>query len=182
VVETAMTPALNPEAAGSSPAGGTRSDWAVDGRPKGVTEERLTLKRCVGRNVHPASLRGQGMPLAVHDGGWQACRRATDGAGRRSSNAPPRLREASPSSQLLPSGCRGDWPPRRLRVPENAGSTPASQTLRGRGAAVLASLMSSRPWVRIPPALPGGVAQTSRALACQARGRRFESGRPRFHT
>ena len=26
----------------------------------------------------------------------------------------------------------------------------------------------------------GGVAQTSRALACQARGRRFESGRPRF--
>jgi hypothetical protein len=52
--------------------------------------------------------------------------------------------------------------------------------LRGRGAAVLASLMSSRSWVRIPPALPvGGVAQTSRALACQARGRRFESGRPR---
>jgi hypothetical protein len=26
----------------------------------------------------------------------------------------------------------------------------------------------------------GGVAQTCRALACQARGRRFESGRPRF--
>ena len=52
--------------------------------------------------------------------------------------------------------------------------------LRGRGAAVLASLMSSRPWVRIPPALPpGGVAQPSRALACQARGCRFESGRPR---
>ena len=33
----------------------------------------------------------------------------------------------------------------------------------------------------IPPStLFGGVAQTSRALACQARGRRFESGRPRF--
>src|SRR5437868_927359 len=30
---------------------------------------------------------------------------------------------------------------------------------RGRGAAVLASLMSSRPWVRIPPAQFGGVAQ-----------------------
>ena len=29
-------------------------------------------------------------------------------------------------------------------------------------------------------AIPGDVAQTSRALACQARGRRFESGRPRF--
>ena len=90
--------------------------------------------------------------------------------------------------------------------------------------------MSSRPWVRIPPALLllrplrvsrarfarvtsrfafrsqvegeselvsdgrgprprrsgaaaksfGGVAQLSRALACQVRGRRFESGRPRF--
>ena len=44
--------------------------WTVDGQSKGVTEQRLTLKRCVGRNVHPASLRGQGMPLAVHDGGW----------------------------------------------------------------------------------------------------------------
>ena len=34
----------------------------------------------------------------------------------------------------------------------------------------------------IPPSTSsfGGVAQTSRALACQARGRRFESGRPRF--
>jgi hypothetical protein len=64
------------------------------------------------------------------------------------------------SKTLLPTfrsaGCRGDWPPRRLREPESAGSTPASQTLRGRGAAVLASLMSSRPWVRIPPALLRG--------------------------
>src|SRR5438045_4121474 len=33
-------------------------DWVADGWPKGVTEERLTLKRSVGRNVHPASLRG----------------------------------------------------------------------------------------------------------------------------
>jgi hypothetical protein len=74
----------------------------------------------------------------------------------------------------------GRWPPRRLRAPEIAGSTPAGQTLRGGGAAVLASLMSSRPWVRIPPARSdGGVAQLRRALACQARGRRFESGRPR---
>jgi hypothetical protein len=40
-------------------------DWVVDGRPKGVTEERLTLKRCVGLNVHPASLRGEGISLAV---------------------------------------------------------------------------------------------------------------------
>jgi hypothetical protein len=35
----------------------------------------------------------------------------------------------------------------------------------------------------IPPStfLFGGVAQTCRALACQARGRRFESGRPCSH-
>jgi hypothetical protein len=32
---------------------------------------------------------------------------------------------------------------------------------------------------RLPPSR-GGVAQTSRALACHARGRRFESGRPRL--
>ena len=71
------------------------------------------------------------------------------------------------------SACRGDWPPRRLWAPEIAGSTPAGQTkalacdadqrlcrlcrrgrpLRRRGEAVPASLMSSRPWVRIPPAL-----------------------------
>jgi hypothetical protein len=50
---------------------------------------------------------------------------------------------------------------------------------RGRGAAVLASLMSSRPWVRIPPALFGDVAQLRRALACRARGRGFEARRPR---
>jgi hypothetical protein len=60
--------------------------------------------------------------------------------------------------------------------------------LRGRGAAVLASLMSSRPWVRIPPALLScgrpaharGCSSAARAVACQAKGRRFESGRPRF--
>jgi hypothetical protein len=48
----------------------------------------------------------------------------------------------------------GSWPPHRPWKPGIAGSSPASQTLRGRGAVVLASLMSSRPWVRIPPARP----------------------------
>jgi len=38
-----------------------------------VTEQRLSPKRSEGRNVHPASLRGEGISLAVHDGGWQAC-------------------------------------------------------------------------------------------------------------
>jgi hypothetical protein len=68
--------------------------------------------------------------------------------------------------------------PRRFREPETAGSTPAGQ-MRSGGAAVPASLMSSRPWVRIPPALFADVAQTCRALGCPPRGRRFESGRPR---
>jgi hypothetical protein len=34
-------------------------------------------------------------------------------------------------------------------------------------------------WVRIPPAQFGGRSSEARALACQAIGRRFESGRPR---
>jgi hypothetical protein len=89
-----------------------------------VTEQRLTLKRCVGRNVRPASLRGEGISLAVHDGGWQACRRATDGIGKRYSNAPPRLREASPSSHLfLVLGAGGT-----SRFPQ----TPSTGPLRGR--------------------------------------------------
>jgi hypothetical protein len=51
---------------------------------------------------------------------------------------------------------------------------------RGRGAAVLASLMSSRPWVRIPPApSPRGRSSAARATGCQPVDRRFESGRPR---
>ena len=56
------------------------------------------------------------------------------------------------------TGRRGDRPPHRLRASEIAGSSPADQihrppgASRGRGVAVLASLMSSRPWVRIPPA------------------------------
>ena len=53
---------------------------------------------------------------------------------------------------------------------------------RGGGAAVLASLMSSRSRFESRPRNRGGVAQTRRALACQARGRRFDSGRPRRRT
>src|SRR6266542_6190138 len=132
------------------------------------------------------------------------------------SNAPPRLREARPSSHFT-SGRRGAWPPRRLWAPETAGSTPAGQTcavvvawrwgnlpvppdplhwsaLRTSASRFLASLMSSRPWVRIPPALLetaapakparplGGIASrrrgrssAARAIACQATDRRFES-------
>ena len=146
-------------------------DWVVDGWPKGVTQQRPTLRRCVGRNVHPASLRGEGISLAVHDGGWQACRRATDGIGKRSEQ---RAAPIEGSKSLLPlssSGRRGAWLPRRLWAPETAGSTPAGQIARlwllgawgnlplhwsaprTSASRFLASLMSSRPWVPIPPAL-----------------------------
>ena len=85
----------------------------------------------------------------------------------------------------------GEPVPRRLREPETAGSTPAGQTsasLATRPAARWRRGCPREPheletWVRIPPAqlatTLGGVAQTRRALACQARVRRFESGRPR---
>jgi hypothetical protein len=49
--------------------------------------------------VHPASLRGEGISLAVHDGGWQACRRATDGNGKRSEQ---RAAPFGGSKSLLP--------------------------------------------------------------------------------
>ena len=84
VVEAGMTPDSQSGSCGFESRRGCFVNWTVDGRSKGVTEQRLTLKRCVGRNVHPASLRGEGISLAVHDGGWQACRRATDGCGKRS--------------------------------------------------------------------------------------------------
>jgi hypothetical protein len=53
---------------------------------------------------------------------------------------------------------------------------------RRRGVAVPASLMSSRPWVRIPPALlhRGDVAQRLEQSLVRRKVRRFESGRPRF--
>jgi hypothetical protein len=60
------------------------------------------------------------------------------------------------------SGCGGDGHPAGFgnRRPLVRLQPARPCTKRGRGAAVLASLMSSRPWVRIPPAqLLGGVAQ-----------------------
>ena len=52
------------------------------------------------------------------------------------------------------SGCRGDGHPAGFgnRRPLVRLQPARPLTERGRGAAVLASLMSSRPWVRIPPA------------------------------
>ncbi len=82
-------------------------DWVVDGRSKGVTEQRLTLKRCVGRNVHPASLRGEGISLAVHDGGWQACRRVTDGIGKRSEQRAAPIEGSKTLLPLFTSGRSG---------------------------------------------------------------------------
>jgi hypothetical protein len=66
----------------------------------------------------------------------------------------------------------GSWSPHRPWKPGIAGSSPASQTLRGRGAVVLASLMSSRPWVRIPPA------RLSRGRSSDGQSARLSSERP----
>ena len=90
---------------------------------------------------------------------FEPCRRSlARPRGRSGDDAGPstrKLRVRIPPGVLVSSGCGGAWPPRRRREPETAGSNPAGQ-MRGRGAAVLASLMSSRPWVRIPPALLRG--------------------------
>ena len=101
---------------------------------------------------------------------WSKCGR------RRTLN--PEAAGSSPAEGAS-TDCGGAWPPRRCREPEIAGSTPASQ-MRGGGAAT--SRASCARDVGSNPTRathPGGVAQTSRALACQARGRRFEPGRPR---
>ncbi len=63
---------------------------------------------------------------------------------------PPLVRFADKTLRAWPWG---SGPPRRFREPEIAGSNPACQTCAVEELAVLASLMSSRPWVRIPPAL-----------------------------
>src|SRR5262245_44519855 len=73
------------------------------------------------------------------------------GCGRR---RPSRHRRRVGNRLLLPTGCREVGYPtgfghRRSQVRV----LPARPPTRGRGAAVLASLMSSRSWVRIPPAL-----------------------------
>jgi hypothetical protein len=111
---------------------------------------------------------------------FDPCRRSSRPRGRTGD-------DAGPSTRKL----RVRVPPGVLRLAVGELATPPASgagdrrfdscrpDLRGRGEAVPASLMSSRSWVRIPPARLGDVAQTSRALACQARGRRFESGRPR---
>jgi hypothetical protein len=87
------------------------------------------------------------------------------------------------SPLLYPARLNWPRPESSGRKPEIAGvdSCRPDLTLRGGGEVVLASLMSSRPWVRIPPArFRGDVAQSCRALACQARGRGFEARRSRW--
>jgi hypothetical protein len=86
-----------------------------------------------------------------------------------------------PGGTRSSSGCRGAGHPTGFgRRRSQVRLLPAR--LRGRGAAVLASLMSSRSWVRIPPALSAArspsdfgrgpasdPASVSRARACRAR-------------
>jgi hypothetical protein len=76
----------------------------------------------------------------------------------------------------------GRRPPRRFREPETAGSTPAGQTFDARWRSGFPREPHElETWVRIPPAQSSswGRSSEARALACQAIGRRFDSGRPR---
>jgi hypothetical protein len=91
-----------------------------------------------------------------------------------------KLRVRIPPGVLMTTACRGDGHPvgfgrRRSLVRLQPGRS------RRRGVAVPASLMSSRPWVRIPPALlhSGDVAQRQEQSLVRRKVRRFESGRPR---
>ena len=200
--------------AGSTPAG------AIRGRTATGAVSRLENGWALGpwgfdslsfRLFVPAWSRWQDARLLTAKGRFEPCRRSL---------MPPWSNgdDAGPSTRKL----RVRVPPgvlhhRLLAVGEQA-TPPVSGTgdrrfdscrpdldLRGRGAAVLASLMSSRPWVRIPPAHFGGVAQTCKSTrlsgerppvrvrssplrggrgvdgsirGCDPRWRRFEPGRP----
>ena len=67
-----------------------------------------TAARSVGRNVHPASLRGEGISLAAAAAAGRCAdvQRMAPGSHRAQRRLRPRLREASPPP-VLPSGCRG---------------------------------------------------------------------------
>jgi hypothetical protein len=102
--------------------------------------------------------------------GWR--RHRSDTAGPRGSIPRSSTSRTPPGPRPGPLLAVGERLTRRFWEPEIAGSTPAGQiaavrafdATRGRGEAVLASVMSSRPWVRIPPALSMRTLSTGRAL------------------
>jgi hypothetical protein len=89
------------------------------------------------------------------------------------------VQSAGPNVQLASTSLQGQ-PVRRWRRGHALAGVPMGNSwLRSRPDGNVSVSGCGEP---IPPSTSslGGVAQTSRALACQARGRRFESGRPRF--
>ena len=125
-------------------------------RPLGV---RLPLLPFI-----PAWSRRNDARLLLARGRFEPCRRSSRPScprGRTGDDAGPSTRKlrvrAPPGVLCTTTGCRGVGHPTGFgRRRSQVRLLPAR--LRGRGEAVLASLMSSRPWVRIPPALSTGSA------------------------
>jgi hypothetical protein len=118
-------------AAGSIPAGHTFGSVAQTGRAPGSYPGRCRFDACRGHSPSASRPRGRTvMTPGPQPGscGFESRRGCSFPSGCRGAGTPP----ASGAGDRRFESCRPD--------------------LRGRGAAVLASLMSSRPWVRIPPA------------------------------
>jgi hypothetical protein len=186
VAQPAERPALNREVAGSTPAGAIA---------EGLPSVRYPVSKTGGAHALGGSTPSPSASSfrCGRAGKTRDC--YSRGAGSTPAAGAARLRgrngdDAGPSTRKL----RVRAPPEVLYLPVGESGHPAGfgsrrplvriqpGRLRGRGVAVLASLMSSRPWVRIPLALPRtpwGRSSAARALGCRPRRRRFESGRPR---
>src|SRR5262249_18570969 len=131
VAQTAELPALTRDGAGSTPAGAT---------PEGLPSARYPVSKTGG----PRAL-GVRLPLLpLRSGVVESARRATVTRERQVRILPPEPHAPVVETAMTPgpqpgscgfesrrgcssSGCGGAWPPRRLRAPEIAGSSPAGQ-------------------------------------------------------
>ena len=123
-------------AAGSIPAGHAFGFVAQQQSRRlliGVVQVRLLPEPCTRKGCHGCGtpsrkrvgltalgVRLPPLPLHVRSGVVETERRATVNREAQVRAVPPEL--------FVTSGRRGAWPPRRLRAPEIAGSTPAGQT------------------------------------------------------
>jgi hypothetical protein len=145
--------------AGSSPAASVRRRFRGTARLLSKSITKRTERGGRRRLTFRCGRTGETRRLLLARSRFESC--------RRSSRAPVVERAMTPGSQPGSCGfesCRGFsyLAVGRVGHPTGFGHRrsqvrilPARSVMRGRGAAVLASLMSSRSWVRIPPALLG---------------------------